>query len=129
MQLVRVAAHGGVVLLDEEPAHLILANLVLLLLGRGSGGRSRGLDGLEVGRVVHGSVSVIEGIGVPVRVRAVDGSLSHVGHVEMRGFVFGVTGRFEEIEGDQEMRRIVGKTEHVKDLKVPLCPLAAAMTR
>lgn len=86
VQLVGVAAHSSVILLDEEPANLILANLILLRFGRGGGGRSGGLDGLKVGRGIHGRVSMVERVRVPVRVVAVDRSLGHVGHVELNGW-------------------------------------------
>lgn len=80
MQLLRVATHGCVVLLNEEPANLILGD-VILLFGSG-GGRGGGLGRLEVGRSVHSSMSVVEGVGVGMldRVVAVDRSLGHIGH-------------------------------------------------
>jgi hypothetical protein len=81
VQLVRVAAHSGVVLLDEEPADLILGD-VALVFGWGVGGRGGGLGRLEVGRSVHSSVGVVERVGVGVlrRVAAVERSLGHIGH-------------------------------------------------
>lgn len=91
MQLVGVAAHGGVILLDEVPAHLILGDLILLLVGGSDSARSGGLGRLEASRSVHGNRGVIEGVGVAMgRVVAIDGNLGHVGHsVGLRGFVFG----------------------------------------
>lgn len=86
MQLVGVTAHSGVVLLDKEPADLILGNLVLLLISAGGGtGRGGGLSGLEVGSGVHGSVGGVEGIGEAMLggIVAVDGDLSHIGHFEI----------------------------------------------
>lgn len=86
VQLVGVAAHGGVVLLDKEPADLILGNLVLLLFSAGGGtGRGGGLSGLEVGGGVHGSVGGVEGIGEAMLggIVAVNGDLSHIGHFEI----------------------------------------------
>lgn len=81
VQLVRVAAHSGVVLLDEEPAHLILGD-VALVIGWGVGGRSGGLGRLEVGRSVHSGMGVVERVGVGMlrRVAAVQRSLGHIGH-------------------------------------------------
>lgn len=105
VQLIGVAAHGSVVLFNEEPANLVLANLALLLFGRGRGGGGRGLHGLEVGRIVHGRVSRIVGVGVPGRVGAVDGSLSHVGHVELRRFVYEIT---EDVGKDRRRSEDVG---------------------
>lgn len=86
VQLVGVAAHSGIVLLDEEPADLILGDLVLLLISAGSGtGRGGGLSGLEVGGGVHGSVGGVEGIGEAMLggIVAVDGDLGHIGHFEI----------------------------------------------
>lgn len=92
VQLVRVAAHSGVELLDEEPADLILADFIFLLLGGGGGGGSGGLDRLEVGRGVHDRMSVAEGVRVPMMssVVAIDRSLGHVRHVELKVWVFGL---------------------------------------
>lgn len=90
MELVRVAAHSSIELLNEEPADLILADLVLV--GGSGGSRSGGLNGLEVGGSVHGHVGLgVEGIreamlGSEI---AVERSLGHVGHCELRGRVFG----------------------------------------
>lgn len=83
VQLVRVTAHSGIVLLDKEPADLVLGDLILLLFGAGSGaGRSGGLSRLEVGRGVHGRVGGVEGIGEAMlgSVVAVNGDLGHIGH-------------------------------------------------
>lgn len=74
VQLVRVTAHGGVVLLDEEPADLILGHIGLLLGDDVCGGG--GLGGLEGGGV-EGGVGGIVGIG---RVGAVHGRLGGIGH-------------------------------------------------
>lgn len=90
MELVRVAAHSSIVLLNKEPADLILADLVLV--GGSGGSRSGRLDGLEIGSGVHGHVAVsAEGLGEPMlsRVIAVERSLGHVGHCGLRGRVFG----------------------------------------
>lgn len=92
VKLVGVAAHGGVVLLDKVPAHLIFGDLILLLVGGRGGCRGGGLRGLEAGSSVHSDRSMVVGFGVTVlgRVVAIDGNLSHVGHgVGLRGFIFG----------------------------------------
>lgn len=82
MKLVGVAAHGGVVLLDEVPAHLILRDLILLLVGGSDGGRGGRLRRLEAGSSVHGDGCMVVGFGETVlgRVVAIDGDLSHIGH-------------------------------------------------
>jgi hypothetical protein len=101
VELVGVAAHGSIVLLDKEPANLILGNLVLLLFSAGSGtGRGRGLSGLEVCGGVHGSVGGVEGIGEAMLggIVAVDRDLSHIGH-------FGIEKRRYDIrEGKKKGR-------------------------
>lgn len=95
VQLVRVAAHGSVVLLNEEPAHLILRDVALLLGSRGGGGRGGGLGRLEVGRSVHGGMGMVEGlrVGVLSREVTVERSLGHVGHSDKRGSFFPFYGK------------------------------------
>lgn len=101
MELVRVTAHGGVILLNEEPSHLILGDVTLLIGGSdiSRGGR---LNRLEAGGIVHGDGSVIVRLRVAVlgRVVAVDGNLVHIGHVVgLRGFVgFGLKMRLRVTE-------------------------------
>lgn len=88
VKLVGVAAHSSVVLLNEEPAHLVLGDVILLISGSDSGRGGR-LSRLEAGGSVHGDGSVIVGLGVAVlgRVVAIDGNLVHIGHiVGLRGF-------------------------------------------
>lgn len=82
VQFLRATAHVGVILFDEVPADLILGNSILLLVGGGSIGGSGRLCRLEVGRIIHGRVSVVVGVvvGVLSRVIAVHRSLSGVGH-------------------------------------------------
>ena len=92
VKLVGVAAHGSVELLDEIPAHLILGNIVLLLVGGSDGSRGGGLRRLEAGSSVHGDRCMVVRFRVTVlsRVVTIDRNLSHVGHgVELRGFMFG----------------------------------------
>lgn len=80
MKFVWTPAQSGVVLLDKEPAHLILPNLRSLASGSGRRGRSRwrwskGLTGRGVGRpvvVLRRVVSIVVGI-------AIDGLRCHVG--------------------------------------------------
>lgn len=99
VELVRVAAHSSIVLLNKEPADLILADLILLMIGGSGRSRSGGLDGLEVGRGVHSHMSVVvEGLGESMlgRVIAVERSLGYVGHGELRGRVFGLV--WENVE-------------------------------
>ena len=83
MQLLRVAAERGVVLLNEEPANLVFGNIVLRLFSGCWGGSGGVLRGVVVrGRgIVRGSVGgIIVGIGrvvgwVMVRMVRVVGSV------------------------------------------------------
>lgn len=81
MELVRVATHSSIVLLNEEPAHLILGD-VALVIGRSGVGRGGGLSRLEVGRSVHSGVGRVERVvvGMLSSVVTVKRSLGHVGH-------------------------------------------------
>lgn len=78
MQLLRAAAHGGIVLLDKEPADFILRNICLLLV-RDHICRSGGVGVLKVGSAVHGGVGGIESVRI-CRVVAVHRGVGRVGH-------------------------------------------------
>lgn len=111
MELVRVTAHGGVILLDEEPSHLILGDVTLLLIGGSGIGRGGRLNRLEAGGIVHGDRSVIVRLRVAVlgRVVAVDGNLVHIGHVVgLRGFVgFGLKMRLRVTESGENKSKTI----------------------
>lgn len=76
VQLLRVATHGSVILLNKEPTDFILGN-VRLLLTRSGIRRSGSLGGLKAG-AVDNTMSVIR-IRI-CRVVAVHGSLRRIGH-------------------------------------------------
>ena len=83
MQLVRAAAHGRIILLNEEPSDLILGYIIFLLVRGGVGGSSR-LCLLETRGIVDRCLNGIIRIDIRLwyRVVTVDRSLGGGSHVD-----------------------------------------------
>jgi hypothetical protein len=88
VQLLGVAAHGGVILLDEEPAYFVLGDLILGFGGDRDICRRDGLYRMidVVGGIIDSGVRDVVGFR-RVRVRsgvgAIDRSLGGVGHGDL----------------------------------------------